>query len=282
MIANRIRAFTLMELMLSMVIIMMVVVMVYSFYSYSLNFVSTSREHLAETQLARVVLDHIAGELRSSPGVGADFGPILIGRRDGVSFLTTVVPSRMVFFPKYLMEESLPIEHDLRRVEYGLAVDEEDVVHGLRRFELRVMLAPKLEKKTDEELIEESEEVESHEDIQDLIESSIDEAVNKEEEADVQIVSETIRYIEFMYFDGTEWLGEWAENVLPRAIRIVIGFEQVPESELAELQETAWDERPWRDDQYSLLVSLQLSEELKTRSTRLSREVEEEGEEDEE
>lgn len=260
-------AFTLLETILAMAITIMILGTVYAFYSYSLNLVEAGHTHLEESQLAQVVLEQIAGELRSAPGRRSHFGMVLEGRPHEVRFLTTVVPSRLVFFPKSVFDTEVNVEHDVRRVEYELAVDdEEEKVLGLKRSELRVLLAPIIEETADEELVDE---------LTDAIERIATEEADEDRPtqqdrpvADERILSEKIRYVQFQYYNGRVWSGFWSGGVVPRAIRIIIGFKDIPDDEIEDMTNLPWSQRPWRDDLYSMVVSLALSEELAARHVR--------------
>lgn len=267
------RGMTLLETLLAVAIIVVIVGTVYAFYHHSIYVVRSGRAYLLEAQLSRVILQHIADQIRHAPGLQVRFGNVLAGERDSISFLTTTVPSKLVFFPTTIIESIRPVEHDLRRIEYRLAVMEDEqagvegsgvIILGLRREELRALLAPVVEKTKDEELAG----IESESE-----EEGLAAELGAEAEADVQvgpiileeIISERIRYLEFQYYDGRDWRSRWTADVLPRAVRIIIGFKEVPENELSEELNLPWSERPWRDDQYSLIVPLILSEELKAK-----------------
>jgi len=264
------RGFTLLETILAVSIIIVIVGTVYAFYDYSLRLVNAGREHLLESQLSSVVLQHVSNELRCVAGVGSHFGPVLRGSRNGVTFLTTAVPSRVVFLPQQITENARPVEHDLRMVEYNLALDEEENVLGLRRNELRLLLTPVIEKQSDEDLANVAETDTSEEDVdaekpepQPLERDDLKELGSYRE----QIISERIRYLEFEYFDGRSWFSSWNAAALPRAIRIIVGFAEIPEEELQDEILLPWSEREsWHEDQYSVVVPLVLSEELKARN----------------
>ncbi|NLX05443.1 MAG: hypothetical protein GXY33_09890 [Phycisphaerae bacterium] len=256
------RAFTLLEAMLAVSVIILIIGAVYSFYTYSLRLVEAGNRHLQESLVARTVLQQVASEIRSIPGLGTHFGPVLRGEHDRILFISTVNPSRLVFFPRDFMESTVAVEHDLRRVEYRLAESDEEEVLGLRRSELRVLLAPTVEETGDEELAA----GEASESVDAAAEVSVDEVMDNVEVAEEQIVAEDIRYLEFQFYNGLGWSSQWEADVLPRAIRIVVGFSEVPEEALRDELMLAWEDRPYREDQYDLVVSLRLSEELKARN----------------
>jgi hypothetical protein len=81
-----------------------------------------------------------------------------------------------------------------------------------------------------------------------------------------EMISDRIRYLNFDYYNGTQWVTKWnptSASALPRAVRVTIGFKEVPEEDNQDELLLQPDERPWHDDQYSLTVSLILSDELK-------------------
>lgn len=272
--------------MLAISLIVMILGSVFSFYVYLMRVSDTGRSHIAQTQLAASLLNQMAMELRSSPGLKSHFGKVLAGGSERMEFLTAVVPSRAIFVPVQAMETESNPEHDLRRVKYAMVRDEanEDVVIGLKRGELRVLLTPLDEEKTDEEYAEE--EQDEREIDKDKL-KQLDEAAKELEEDDEagdsgtlgsgkasededeeertlieRLVSRDVRYLEFQYFNGKAWLTEWTGTVLPRAVRIIVGFTDVPiETRRAEIAK-AWEDRELADDQYTMVVSLALSEEL--------------------
>ena len=271
--------FTLLETILALAIIVMIVGTLYTFYDQSIDLIRNGEEALTQAQVARAVLQHMTAELRCVPGIDVHFGHVLAGRRNRITFLTTAVPSRMVFFPRSIMDNTRAVQHDLRQVEYQLAAMDDNAEPsgqkeppvGLRRKELLALLAPLVEEKTDQPLGGENaiapaaELNEPADESSETIRLLTEQAAEAGPVIDEQILSEQIRYLEFEYYDGLTWKSTWRAEALPRAIRIIVGFDPVSDEEIQKQIETPFAERPWREDQYSVLVPLILSEELKAK-----------------
>jgi len=264
------KGFTLLETLLAVTIIIMILGTVYSFYDYSVTLTIRGRERLEDIQLARAVVEKIAGELQSVTSSGSRFSAVLRGDPDKVSFLTTVVPSRLVFFPRDLMDRGRVIEHDLRNVTYYLSRESEGEkkLLGLGRDELRCLLTPIVEKKEAKDLT--AEEVEKEKRERDKFKVHFDlggnQALSEQPVIQQALLSDRIKFLQFDYFDGNQWSSTWKKSgadALPRAVRVTVGFTEVPEEDFKREQLLSYEDRPWRDDQYSLVVSLILSDDLK-------------------
>jgi hypothetical protein len=263
-------SFTLLETILALSIMVMILGTVYGFYNYSMKVTVLGREKLEDVQLARVVLNMIALELRAVTSSGSRFAAVLNGDPDRAGFITTVIPSRLVFFPQDLMDKGKPIEHDLRKVEYYISrsEDKDKKILGLGRDELRCMLTPMVEKKelkemTQEEIAKEKEERDKFKMHFDLGSSKAlaDQPVIRQ-----ALLSEKIKFLRFDYYDGKQWVNTWhrtGSDAIPRAIQVTIGFKEVSDEDFKHEQSLSMDQRPWHDDQYSLIVSLILSDDLK-------------------
>jgi hypothetical protein len=259
-----------MEVMLALVIIIMILGTVYSFYHSSAKLTMAGRQKIEDSQLARVVLFKIASELRGVTSSGSRFTAVLTGDEDNVNFVTTAIPSRLVFFPQNVTEKGRPIEHDLRLVEYSLGRGEEkeDEILGLQRDELRCLLTPLIEKKSSEELSEQDIEAAAEEQNKFRVDLGMNsnQAVSEQPLIKQMIISDRIKYLRFDYYDGRQWLSFWnptRRDAIPRAVRVTIGFSEIPKEEYEQERLLTPDERPWRDDQYSLLISLILADDLK-------------------
>ena len=271
---RRKNGFTLMEVLLAIVIIIMIMGTVYAFYSHSVKMTQMARATMQDSQLARVLLFKIAAELRAVTTSGSRFTTVMSGEADRIEFVTTVVPSRLVFFPQDIADNGRVIEHDLRLVQYSLGRDEEDEekILGLRRDELRCLLTPIVDEKSASELT--PEEIEDAKKEQKKFKFSLDtdsnEAVSEQPLIIQTLLSDRLKYLRFDYYDGTQWLNRWdptEPDAIPRAVKVTIGFSQVTQEEFRREQLIPMDERPWVDDRYELIVSLILSDDLKAQYT---------------
>ncbi len=267
------RSFTLLEVLLALVIIIMIVSTVYSFYHYSARLVLAGRAKLQRSRVARIILRKISDELTATTPAGGDFFPVLEGESDKLTFVTTVVPSKAVFFPQKESDSARIVEHDLRKVEYSLAKDDKDSakILGLRRDELRSMLTPMVEKKSSAELT--PEELEKAREDQQKFKINFDmggsEFFSNQPVVEQKLISRGIKYLRFDYYDGKNWWPVWKSGnsrALPRAVRVTIGFKAVPEDQLQDELLLPPEERHLRDDQFALLVPLILSDEIHSKA----------------
>jgi hypothetical protein len=263
-------SFTLMETILALSIMTMILGTVYAFYNYSMQLTVSGREKLDDVQIARVILHKIAFELKAVTSSGSRFTSVLDGESDRIGFITTAIPSRLVFFPVDMMDRGKPIEHDLRRVEYFIArsEDRDKKVLGLERDELRCLLTPLIEKKdakdlTPEEIAKDKEEREKFKVHLDL---GGNKALSEQPIIQQMLISEKIKFLRFDYYDGKEWINTWkrtGSDAIPRAIQVTIGFKEMSEEDFKHEQSLPMDQRPWHEDHYTLLISLILSDDLK-------------------
>ena len=268
------KSFTLIEVLLAVSIIMMIMGTVYAFYTHSVKVTQMAKAKMQDSQLARVLLFKIAAELRALTTSGSRFTTVMSGEAESIEFITTVVPSRLVFFPQDITDGGRVIEHDLRLVHYSLGRDEDDEenILGIRRDELRCLLTPIIDEKSASELTpEEIEEAkEDQRKFKFSLDSDSDQAVSEQPLISQVILSDRIKYLRFDYYDGTQWLNRWdptEPDTIPRAVKVTIGFTQVSEEEYRREQLVPMEERPWGDDRYELIVSLILSDDLKAQYT---------------
>ncbi len=263
-------SFTLLETLLALAIIIMVLGTVYSFYNFSMQLTVSGREKLDDVQMARVILHKMAFELRAITSSGSRFAAVLDGEADQAGFITTAIPSRLVFFPQDIMDSGKPIEHDLRNVKYYIArsEDRDKKALGLGRDELRCLLTPLVERKdatdlTPEEIAKDKEEREKFKVHLDL---GSNKALADQPVIQQALISEKIKFLRFDYYDGKQWVNTWQgkkADAIPRAIQITIGFKEMSEEEFKQELSLPMDQRPWHEDHYSLMVSLILSDDLK-------------------
>ncbi len=269
---KKLRSFTLLETMLALTIIIMILGAVYAFYGYSVRLTAAGREKLQDTQLARVILFKIASELKAVTSAGSRFSAVMVGEPDKITFLTTTLPSKLVFFPTDIFDKGRPVEHDLRSVQYYLGRDENDpnIILGFERDELRCLLTPMIEEKSVEELTQED--IQNAQEEADKFKTHFDlgdnKAMSQQPILQQLILTDRIKYIRFDYHDGKQWLTRWhpiERDALPRAVKVTIGFSPVTEEEFQQESLLSMDDRPWHDDRYTLMVSLILADDLKAR-----------------
>jgi len=276
------KAFTLLEVVLSIALTVVLMSGVFSFYLTVLRSRDAGREAMRDAKLNYAILSQIAREIRQVtpivPGDGIGFR----GDRRWMTVVYTVVPDRQAFEEYDLaVDKPPPAQSDLRRVSYQLLWDEEledeegvRICHGLWRTEQRTFDPnPQFIVESDDEdtTFEEDEEADRP-------------------EAKGELIAPEIKYVEFEYFDGAEWRDRWQfaaeqaeddleggdigstgdpgtsgkvedENTyaLPQAVRITIGRERVsPEED--EMEFDQFDEEDeleeYYPDRFTIVVPL--------------------------
>ena len=239
------RAMTLLEVVISISLIAMLMGALLTFYTDSIEVRRQAAGAADRMEIARLVLDRMAGELRGCLGV-EEFGfPIeqrLAGDRRSIKFLTATLPSKELyrFFGEF--DELPPGQHDLREIGYRLWIDPEEetedgepIVEGILRTEKKTL---------NQFLVDEEDPEQLRNDLW----------------------SPELRYLEYRYFDGVEWTTTWElteGNPLPQLVQVTVGFEPLTRAEQEDEDLTTYpiEEYPLGDDQphsdrYSIIVRI--------------------------
>lgn len=236
---------TLLELIVSIALIAMLMAALFSFYWQTMQIRDKASARAEQTQIARQVLDRIAGELRGTLGTEALGFPVaarLQGDRRSIHFLTSSLPAQEQYHIYRESETPPAAQHDLRDVSYSLWIDadkrtetDDPTVGGIIRTE----------KKT-------------------LNQFLVDE--DKPEELRSDLWSYELGYLEFRYYDGVQWDTKWdlnEGNSLPQLVMVTVGFKSLTQAELddADLEEFPIEEYPygdnrWRSERFSVIVRL--------------------------
>lgn len=246
------RAFTLLEAVISIALFVVVLAMMFTFYDTAL----AEREHgqsvSRNAQLARVVLDRMAREIRQCTFNTPSYGPGIAGIEDNefgptISINTLTTPDKALSEVRDIDQKNLPGQFDLRQVQYSIAWDYENtdsngepISLGLARSETRTFLLDTLIIGVDEET-----------------DATEDAAVSFKRE----LYAPEIKFLQFHYFDGATWWKDWSIPALPQIVRITIGFMPgpPPPGEEVDIVEDDFLERPDEidplpPDQYSIMV----------------------------
>lgn len=249
--AHRRRAFTLLEMLVTVGLFVTVMTMTFAFYSRSLETREAAETQSRNAQLARVVLSRIVGELRQSSGFVSGFGPGVFGDKDAIEINTVTVPDRKLSELRSVRDERLPGQFDLSQVRYYIAWDEENVDTngdprslGLVRRESRTYL-------------------------RDVVFASDDEIVEATDDAEAsykeELYAPEIKFLEVLYFDGARWWDRWEltqGNTLPQMIQVTVGFiPELPDEEELDVVDEDFlkseeDLEPLPEDRYSVMVRL--------------------------
>lgn len=256
-------AFTLIEVIMALSIIVMIVGTIFAYYSFSIRRRDVGQRYLLRAQLGRVILLQIAKEIRSTTATARNFGPLLVGQSDSITFITAVVPSNIIFRPYDITDSYRPVQHDLQTISYKIGYDQENPEEalGLVRNALKVLLSPAVEELEDEELTEEAIRERIEEQKKFDVDLKLWDRPAQEDEPilEQEMLSKDIKYLGFEYYNGQYWQDAWQpeqKDLLPQAIRISVGFEQISENQRQEERELAAEDRPWHSDRFSLLVKL--------------------------
>ncbi len=263
---------TLLEVILALGLLGILLGMLFIFTETSMKAEATGRELATRSQLARVVLDRIAKEVRQA----AAFGTAISGDENSIRILTTVLPDREIFERRRTSERPRPAEYDLVELRYYLKIYEDEYVEledgtevpavaGLYRREWKVL---------------------GHEGRSSLVQgvSALPQAVKITvgyKELELEPVYETenedvidlnpgveepfapeIKCLRLRYHDGKNWVDRWA-------YREDESEEDEEEGEASVVSQTrvSWDDEDEEDekyhpDRYTVIVRLTQSDEL--------------------
>jgi type II secretory pathway pseudopilin PulG len=254
-------ALSLLEVLVALALIIMLVSAMFTFYWQMAEARQKAAEASSRTQLARVIVDEIAREIRGMVGFdkinfpSAQGEQRIVGTRRTLSFFTTALPGKDQYMFYGPGDNPLPAKHDLRLISYSLWVDPHEknengdpIVGGILRSE----------KKTLNQFL-----------------------VNEDDPLDIRndLQSPELGYLEFRYFDGVEWDTKWDitdGNSLPQLIMVTVGYKSITQEELddVDLQSFSLSDYPFgdpkpRDDRYSVIVKIPAADRFF--SSRISR-----------
>lgn len=265
---RRRRALTLLEVLLSVVLISGLLAALLAFFNRALQVRDLATKELDRNKIARQMLDTIAEELRCAIGMDEVGFPVeqrLVGDRRSITFLTTRLPSREQFNFVDPLDEQPPARADLTQLTYLLWIDEEEttdegepLVGGILREEKSTL---------NQFVIEENDEDNPFQIRRDLW-------------------APELGYLEFRYFDGVEWTTTWEVtegNSLPQMIQITVGFDSITEAELLDedldffpLEDYPLGPDEPHPDRYSVLVRIPAADRFfGSRVQRMNQEINE-------
>ena len=203
---------TLIEVVLAVSIVVMLMGALYALYSDALETRASVIAAVEETSGVRNTMRRITEELRAAKvypfiRIGLKGGP------DSMQFITTALPGRAAWAERGLTDNPLPPEHDLHQIGYRLRTYEDDetgemVIDGLERTCQKIISA------------RESEEG---------------------QEIDVALLAGHVKFLNFRYWDGGEYVETWGGESLPGAVVIIMGIEPLPEgTDPAEYPHATW------------------------------------------
>lgn len=192
--------FTLVEVILAIVIALGILVVLLYFYQQATHVRAQAIQETERIAATRLLMDRITGELRAiSPGLAGQ--AVLTGSSNSIQFVKTDVPSYSAWMGGPLGRSTFPVT-DRKRVRYQLesSLDMTNVA-GLLRSE--------------EPLVQQ---VISDDDLMEDMPSTL---------AGASPVLEEIRFLQFRYWSGTNWLDSWNAPGFPEGVEISMGAEPV-------------------------------------------------------
>ncbi len=286
---------TLLEVVLGMALMVPVLSLLFWFYGSTLETRRSSAEHVRRTQLARVIVDRIARELRQATGFSSGYGTGIFGTRDRISINTVVIPDKALVERRGLRDRQRPGQFDLRQIDYYVAWDDVNLDDendprslGLVRRERKTFnrlseadaeaLAGELPEDSleGEELDDAEPEAETEDagpdrssfgrSADEVFDENLDEELDDEEQegAKQELYAPELKFIEFFYHDGTRWWDSWEireGNSLPQMVMITVGYEpQLPEDEdiqiIKDILDDEEDIEPVPKDRYVVVVRI--------------------------
>lgn len=214
---SRRRGMTLVEVLLALGLIIFVTAIMFLFYGVSLRSRDYGTRRIIDGNLARVVAEKIAEEIRSTNGFLEGAGPGIYGKERLIRVQTVVLPDKELYVRLAIQDDLPPAQSDLRQVQYYLAYDYDQTFEyadgtvgpfpiGLVRREIRTLNQVTLRE-------------------------------DQQESVDLDLYAPEMKYLRFRYFDGVEWLDRWdlgqgpeggMGNSLPQAVEITVGYDAVP------------------------------------------------------
>lgn len=262
------RGFTLLEVIIAISLMIMLMSMLFVFYENALAQREEGTKRSRDAQLARVVLERMAREVRQAVGQIPGYGIGVFGYKDRIEVNTLVIPDKKLTERRTVRQNNLPSQFDLQQIRYYVAWDEENLTDEGDPQALG--LVRRVSKTYLRDAVVVSEEVE------DAVEATDESQLAYKEE----LYAPEIRFLELKYFDGATWWDDWEltqGNSLPQMVRITIGFEPVvPDSEEFDVVDDDFleDEEeldPLPRDRYSILVRPEQADVFF--GSRMSREV---------
>lgn len=229
---------TLLEILLALTLTVSLLTGVYIFYVNMMKAREAANDLTSDIQLTRIVLSRIANDIRQVAPFTPGFGVGVVGERHSITIYRYAMPETDVFDQYDPNLGNLPpAKGDLRKVTWTLLTDTEHqdvngepIVHGLWYTNQRTLNQVVI--------------VQEDGDNQDSGFSlgKTEDGKGTIQEADVaqgletELAAPEIKYLEFSYFDGADWVPEWKggerkENALPQAVMITVGRIPVPAEE---------------------------------------------------
>lgn len=241
--------FTLLEVMLTIGLLVLMIGVMFSFYYVTLRARDRGKTAVESTQLARVVANRIASEIRSASANVGTIGPGIWGSEREIKINSIVLPDQSLYQRRSIRDKPLEAQCDMREVSYYIGWDlEEQNSHGEQGTNLGLV---RREVKT--------------------LRTPVAISTRNDQGIDTDMYAPEIKYVRFRYFDGVDWVSKWhvkaqtkGQNTLPQAVEVTVGYDVdrlIPptEEELQLVDETDGDiagPEAFRSDQFTVVARL--------------------------
>jgi type II secretory pathway pseudopilin PulG len=194
-------AFTLVEVILAISIALGILVVLLFFYQQATNLRAMVLEQTDRITAARLLMERITSELRTSQ-FDAGFTRAFLGSSNSLEFVKAEVPSFSAWTGGALGRSAYPVS-DLKRISYRLemSMDTTNVAGVLRAEE---PLVPRQSTFSTEEPASSS-------------------GLTNSPAA----LMEEIRYLQFRYWSGTNWVDSWTAGGAPAGVEVSLGSEPI-------------------------------------------------------
>jgi type II secretory pathway pseudopilin PulG len=193
-------AFTLLEVVLALVIAVAILFVLMFFYHQASNLRTQALNETDRLSAIRLVMDLITSELRTTRFDPA-FNQAFVGRSNSIQFIKTDLPSFANWTGGTLGRGA--VESDMKLVRYQVEMFDGTNIAGLVRSEEPL--------------------VQTYSTPSASPEGDLDQGIIVEE------LIEEIRFAQFRYWNGVQWLDSWKSPTLPRGIEISLGAEDFPQ-----------------------------------------------------
>ena len=219
------RGFTLVEVILAILIICGIMTVLLYFYQRSAEVRLKALEETEFISTGRLLMEQITTELRTAR-LAEDQFMGLEGSSNSISFVCTGLPAPS----RWLVDTNEPMRSssatDLKQVYYGLSGGTNVFSsQGIeRREKFLVSTSPLL----GTNVLEMTNEVA-------LVDPQLTNAAGTNLVATLgRPLTDKVKFLQFRYWDGQEWLDSWADFDLPGGVEISLGREVMPEEATAE------------------------------------------------
>ena len=235
---GRCSGFTLIEVVLATVIAVGMMLVVLVFYQQAAELRAQVLQQAEQLCAVRLLMDKLTGELRTTRSHPA-FAGAFVGSADSIQFIKTDVPSR-ASWKSGAYGRAVSIETDLKLVGYRLSsagatstvetaltkATPSSTNAGRSDFSGVGATAPQSLVETNIAGVTRSEEtlIATRQAAQTSTSSG---SQPKGRNASV-LLSDTIRFLRFRYWDGSNWQDTWSAAELPGGIEVSLGVEPLP------------------------------------------------------